>query len=82
MNLKSSENQLDLILKYLNLTLNYQIIKIIQEYISLNNDLENIKETNTLSESEIDFLKFQIKELENSRLKIGEKEILSQNLNY
>ena len=77
LNLKSSENQLDLIDKVSqsNIELsNYQ--RLYKEYISLNNDLENIKETNTLSESEIDFLKFQIKELENSRLKIGEKEDL------
>jgi len=77
LNLKSSENQLDLIDKISQSNielLNYQ--KLYKEYIFLNNELENIKETNTLSPTEIDFLKFQINELENSKLKIDEKEEL------
>ena len=51
LNLKSSENQLDLIdkISQSNIELsNYQ--RLYKEYISLNNELENIIETNTLSE--------------------------------
>ena len=77
LSLKTSENQLDLLDKISNS--NNQLIEyqyIYKQFISLNSEIERIKETHTISDSEIDFLKFQINELEKSNLKIGEKEKL------
>lgn len=77
LSLKSSENQLDLLDKISNSNnhlIEYQYIY--KQFISLNSEIERIKETHTISDSEIDFLKFQINELEKSNLKIGEKEKL------
>ncbi len=77
LSLKHPENQLDFLDKIshskIQLT-EYQ--SIYKEYMSLNLEIAKIKETNILSDSEIDFLKFQINELENSNLRIGEKEKL------
>ena len=77
LSLKHSDNQLDFLDKIshskIQLT-EYQ--SLYKEYISLNLEIAKIKETNILSESEIDFLKFQINELENSNLTVGEKEKL------
>ncbi len=53
-----------------------------QNYLSLKNRLENIKNSNKLTESQIDFLKFQIKEIEDAEIKSEvEDEELSQEIN-
>ena len=77
LSLKHPENQLDLLdkISHSNIQLTeYQ--SIYKEYISLNLEIVKIKETKILSDSEIDFLKFQVNELEKSNLRIGEKEKL------
>ncbi len=53
-----------------------------QNYLSLKNRLENIKNSNKLTESQIDFLKFQIKEIEDAEIKSeNEDEELTQEIN-
>tara|TARA_B100000683_G_scaffold134032_1_gene130814 strand:- start:6121 stop:7770 length:1650 start_codon:yes stop_codon:yes gene_type:complete len=77
LSLKLPENQLDFLdkISHSNTQLTeYQ--SIYKEYISLNLEITKINETNILSNSEMDFLKFQINELENSNLRVGEKEQL------
>ena len=77
LSLKLPENQLDFLdkISHSNTQLaEYQ--SIYKDYISLNLEITKIKETNILSNSEMDFLKFQINELENSNLRVGEKEQL------
>ena len=53
-----------------------------QNYLSLKNRLENIKNSNKLTEAQIDFLKFQIKEIEDAEIKSeNEDEELTQEIN-
>ena len=77
LSLKLPENQLSFIDKISHSNTQLAEYKsIFKEYISLSLEIEKIKETNILSNSEIDFLKFQINELEKSNLRVGEKEQL------
>ena len=77
LSLKHPENQLDFLDKISHSKIQLKEYQsIYKEYMSLNLEIAKIKETNILSDSEIDFLKFQINELENSNLRIGEKEKL------
>ena len=78
-NLKFEDKQLRLIDKISNSTL---LLKEYQsrlfEYNIIKKEIENIRNRNNLSEIEIEFLNFQIDELEKSNLEIGEKEKLEQ----
>tara|TARA_B000000532_G_scaffold190681_1_gene156698 strand:- start:2197 stop:3711 length:1515 start_codon:yes stop_codon:yes gene_type:complete len=77
LNLKIPENQLDFLDKISHSSTQlseYQ--SIFNEYTALNLEIAKIKETNILSNSEMDFLKFQINELKMSNLIVGEKEKL------
>ena len=56
--------------------LNYQ--KELQKYNELDTELALIKESGSLSDSELSFLEYQLEELKNSNLKIGEKESIEQ----
>ena len=57
---------------------NYQ--KELVKYKKLNIDLEIIKKSGTLSASELDFLEYQLEELENYNFKIDEKEDLEKKI--
>ena len=77
--LKNEEKQLELIDKFSNTK---EELKNYKEQFSIfqkiRREIENIKNGNKLSDSEIDFLTFQIEELEKSNLIKGEKENLEK----
>jgi len=77
--LKNEEKQLELIDKFSNTK---EELKNYKEQFSVSQkirrEIENIKNGNKLSDSEIDFLTFQIEELEKSNLIKGEKENLEK----
>ncbi len=53
-----------------------------QNYQNLKSKLENIKNSNQLTEAQIDFLKFQINEIESAEIKSdNEDEVLAQEIN-
>ena len=75
--LKSEEKQLELLDNIANsegLIQNYKLVY--NKYNKLQNEIENIKKGNKLSDAELEFLNFQIDELFQSKLKEGEKEEL------
>jgi DNA repair protein RecN (Recombination protein N) len=75
--LKSEEKQLELLDNIANsegLIQNYKLVY--NKYNKLQNEIENIKKGNKLSDAELEFLNFQIEELFQSKLKEGEKEEL------
>ena len=75
--LKSEEKQLKLLDNLADskgLIKNYKVVY--NKYNKLKNEIENIKKGNKLSDSELEFLNFQIEELFQSKLKEGEKEEL------
>jgi len=80
--LKSEEKQLNLIDKLAdsrNLLNKYQTL--FAEYNKLQSEINQIKNGKGLSESELDYLNFQIDELEKSGLRKGEKEELEEECN-
>ncbi|MBT4216993.1 MAG: AAA family ATPase, partial [Flavobacteriales bacterium] len=80
--LKSEEKQLHLIDKLAdsrNLLNKYQTL--FTEYNKLQSEIDQIKNGKGLSESELDYLNFQIDELEKSGLRKGEKEELEEEYN-
>jgi len=75
--LKSEDKQLELLDKIAdtnNLLEKHQIIY--RQFIKLSTEIENIKKGSQLSDSELEFLSFQIEELEKSNLREGEKKEL------
>ena len=54
--------------------------KELQKYNQLHAELVLIKESGSLSDSELNFLEYQLEELKNSDLKIGEKESIEQQI--
>ena len=58
--------------------MNYQ--KCLQKYNKLNEELSLLRESSSLSESELDFLQFQLSELNSSNLMKGEKERLEDQI--
>ena len=79
--LKDEFSQFDLIDKLARsekLLLNYQ--KCLQKYNKLNEELSLLRESSSLSESELDFLQFQLSELNSSNLIKGEKERLEDQI--
>ena len=79
--LKDEFSQFDLIDKLARsekLLLNYQ--KCLQKYNKLNEELSLLRESSSLSESELDFLQFQLSELNSSNLMKGEKERLEDQI--
>ena len=80
--LKSEEKQLNLIDKLAdsrNLLNKYQTL--FDEYNKLQSEIDQIRNGKGLSESELDYLNFQIDELEKSGLRKGEKEELEEEYN-
>jgi len=80
--LKSEEKQLNLIDKLADsegLLNKYQTL--FTDYNKLQSEINHIKNGKRLSDSELDYLNFQIDELEKSRLKKGEKEDLEEEYN-
>ena len=80
--LKSEEKQLNLIDKLAdsrNLLNKYQTL--FAEYNKLQSEINQIRNGKGLSESELDYLNFQIDELEKSGLRKGEKEELEEEYN-
>ena len=79
--IRSEEKQLELVDKlsgsnsYLT---RYQ--DIIYKYNALVSEIENIKQSSQLSDSEINFLRYQVEEIESSNLIEGEKENLESDL--
>jgi DNA repair protein RecN (Recombination protein N) len=79
--LKDEHSQFDLIDKLAKsetLLLKYQ--KELQKYNQINIELSLIKESGSLSDSELEFLRYQLEELENSQLKKGEKENIEEQI--
>ena len=75
--LKSEDKQLELLDNLASsedLISNYKVVY--NKYNKLKNEIENIQKGNKLSDSELEFLNFQIEELFQSKLKKGEKEEL------
>ena len=75
--LKSEEKQLELLDNLADskgFIQNYKVVY--NKYNKLKNEIENIKKGNKLSDTELEFLNFQIEELFQSKLKEGEKEEL------
>ena len=75
--LKSEDKQLELLDNLASsedLISNYKVVY--NKYNKLKNEIENIQIGNRLSDSELEFLNFQIEELFQSKLKKGEKEEL------
>ena len=75
--LKSEDKQLELLDNLASsedLINNYKVVY--NKYNKLKNEIENIRKGNKLSDSELEFLNFQIEELFQSKLKKGEKEEL------
>ena len=78
---KTEDKQLDMIDKLSDSSIvlkEYQ--EVFRRYNGLKKKIENMKRSNQLSESEIDFLKHQISEIEQSNLQDGEKEMVESNL--
>ena len=79
--LKDEFSQFDLIDKLARsekLLFTYQ--KCLQKYNKLNEELSLLRESSSLSESELDFLQFQLSELNSSNLMKGEKERLEDQI--
>ena len=79
--LKDENSQFDLIDKLAKsekILLNYQ--KELKKYNQINVELSLIKDSGSLSDSELEFLRYQLEELESSKLKKGEKESIEDQI--